>query len=873
MADVITRFKLETTQYDSKLRDASKGLADIVRQASLAGNEFGKFTQKSVESARALGNIQTSSSNAKDKVKELVGAFNDVARQYNVLTKEQQQSDFGKALAESMIKLKGRIGEAKQEMMSMGSAMSSGGGIGGGLGNLNGLLGQFGSQLGINTSLLSSFSAGSLTAATGVGAAAMAIGAATKALADYNRELARQDQITSVTTGLKGADADKMTDAARSISKVYGTDFREVINAANVLMTQFGQSGDDAIQLIKRGMQGMIQGDGPKLLQLIQQYAPSFRDAGIEASQLVAIIQNSEGGLFTAENMNAIVMGIKNVRLMKDTTKKALQEIGVDAEAMSQKLNDGTMTVFDALKEISSQLENVGSGSQAAGQVMQDIFGRQGTAAGTNLAKAIANLNLNLEETAIQTGEIGKAMAELEVATNNLENSLRDTFEVDNIDTMATKIETQLTKDLTELISLLGELKTIFMSAFGTETVSAIGTVLEGVWGLTKEVLYLGTGVLELYRVIKAFTGIEIGGGGGSGWVDKMKQTITEHMTNPQSVLPEVVVYPRTSRTTGGGGHRGRGGGGGNKTPKTEEQLNNEQIAKLTREFEKASEDRRKAIQEEIKALQDRNFEIKTYQDLATGKVKERSPLEQGEGAMSITDSFMRDVETALKSPAAIAPDSIITPLQQMEEELQRLIELRDRAFTSEGWQLGNYSVQQQQQRIANYKGEGKDKDKKEEKSVSQGVSQLAGSMNQMVSGMEQLGMEIPDDIKGVVSGIQGVTTILTGIASIVSAIEVIVGATSFIPGLAGGGVIHAATGVNVVPGNHTSGDMVPAMLNSGEVVLNRAQTNNIASILEGGGTQRVTVEGVISGENIRLAMRNNGLRSGRGEYVTTRRM
>ena len=60
MADVITRFKLETTQYDSKLRDASKGLADITRQASLAGNEFGKFTQKSVESARALGNIQTS---------------------------------------------------------------------------------------------------------------------------------------------------------------------------------------------------------------------------------------------------------------------------------------------------------------------------------------------------------------------------------------------------------------------------------------------------------------------------------------------------------------------------------------------------------------------------------------------------------------------------------------------------------------------------------------------------------------------------------------------------------------------------------------------------------------------------------------------
>ena len=123
MADVITRFKLETTQYDSKLRDASKGLAEYTRLASMAGNEFGKFTQKNVEAARAFGQISTSATNSKDKVKELVSAFNEVAKQYNVLTKEQQQSDFGKALAESMTTLKRRISDAKQEMNSTGGVM------------------------------------------------------------------------------------------------------------------------------------------------------------------------------------------------------------------------------------------------------------------------------------------------------------------------------------------------------------------------------------------------------------------------------------------------------------------------------------------------------------------------------------------------------------------------------------------------------------------------------------------------------------------------------------------------------------------------------------------------------------------------------
>lgn len=125
MADVITRFKLETTQYDSKLRDAAKGLSEYTKQATMAGNEFGKFTQKNVEVARSFGNIATSATNSKDKVKELVGAYNDVAKAYNALTKDQQSSDFGKALAQSMNTLKGRISEAKTEMNGTSGVLDS----------------------------------------------------------------------------------------------------------------------------------------------------------------------------------------------------------------------------------------------------------------------------------------------------------------------------------------------------------------------------------------------------------------------------------------------------------------------------------------------------------------------------------------------------------------------------------------------------------------------------------------------------------------------------------------------------------------------------------------------------------------------------
>ena len=125
MADVITRFKLETTQYDSKLRDASKALAAYSKQAELAGKDFDKFTKEQADAARSMGSITTSATNAKDKVKELVSAYNEVAKAYNALTKEQQESDFGKAMAASLQQLQGRIRDAKAEMTSTGGVLDS----------------------------------------------------------------------------------------------------------------------------------------------------------------------------------------------------------------------------------------------------------------------------------------------------------------------------------------------------------------------------------------------------------------------------------------------------------------------------------------------------------------------------------------------------------------------------------------------------------------------------------------------------------------------------------------------------------------------------------------------------------------------------
>ena len=123
MADVITRFKLETTQYDSKLRDAAKGLKEVAHQAELGGKGFTGFNQKAIEAARSLGTIESGANNTKDRLKDLVGSFNDAAKAYNNLSKEQQQSDFGKAMAQSLEQLQVRIKDTKQELYGLGNTV------------------------------------------------------------------------------------------------------------------------------------------------------------------------------------------------------------------------------------------------------------------------------------------------------------------------------------------------------------------------------------------------------------------------------------------------------------------------------------------------------------------------------------------------------------------------------------------------------------------------------------------------------------------------------------------------------------------------------------------------------------------------------
>ena len=880
MAEVITRFKLETTQFDSKLRDASKGLSEFSRQAKEGGSGFTNFSQKAVESARALGTIASGATNAKDKLKDLVGAYNDAARVYNKLSQEQQQSDFGKNLANSISQLKDRITETKNEIYGLGNATK------GGFGQFGSIVDDLGHKIGLSGNLTEMLTSKTALLTGAIGAGTTAVIAATKAWADYNSELAKQSQITTVTTGLKGDNADQMTDSARALAKVYGVDFRDAINTANTLMTQFGKTGEESIQLLSDGMQGMILGDGQKLLTMIQQFAPSFRDAGISAEQLVAVIHNSEGGLFSEQNMNAILMGIKNIRLMTKSTSDALAELGIDGEEMSRKMSDGSMTVFEALRQVAEAIEGTRAGSQAAGQVMQAVFGRQGAMQGMKLGRAIAELNLNLEDTKRQTGEVGDQYKKLYEANRELEKAMHDAFGYNGWEVMAVSIKTTLVEALTNTVDYINDIKSAWNSLMslmgrGTPQKPPSQPQPDGTyWETTdKDGKILASG--------RWLNGQQVQTGAGEVVVTAPRPSKTK---TPKTKTPK-----RTSA--------------GSKVEKTEEQLNTEAINKLTNEYIKASESRREAIRKEIAELQDKNKKIQELKNQALGKTEEVDleklfPTQKVEGeSMTLGEQMMAGIQAGMAAKAQDADEQTLKTLLEtmmtngiegINIPTDRLLEkiLGDGAdIPDEYWQslvdeinakLKELGIEPIKIDLKTGNIEKVTDDSKEMtkswKSAASAISSVGSAMSSIEDPAAKIAGIIAQAIASIALGFSemigkdisskgnvwyGIAAAAAGIAAMASAISQIHSVT----GYAQGGIIK---------GNSYSGDNIGGIvdgsqfvgLNAGEVVLTKAMQGNLASQLqENGNGMRLTA--TVSGEQIVLVANRHLKRAGKGELVT----
>lgn len=242
-------------------------------------------------------------------------------------------------------------------------------------------------------------------------AGVVGVGMTFKWFYDYNKGLMEATRLTKEFTGYTGEALETMRNSIAATADTMGKDFKDVLGTADNIMANFHLSGEQAMDVINKGFASGADLSGD-MLQKIQQYAPTFHDAGISADQMVAIIQQTRSGIFSDKGLDIIDMASKKIREMSSGTASSLDAIGISSKQVQEDLAKGTKSTFDVIQEVSTKMKNFGADSQQVGDVLKNVFGKQGAQAGIQLIEQLDTMSTSLDEVKKQTGTWGDVQLE-----------------------------------------------------------------------------------------------------------------------------------------------------------------------------------------------------------------------------------------------------------------------------------------------------------------------------------------------------------------------------------------------------------------------------------------------------------------------------
>ena len=254
-------------------------------------------------------------------------------------------------------------------------------------------------------------------------------GVAVKWFFDYNKGIEEATRLTREFLGLTGDNLKAMRSEIQATADTYGKDYKEVLEAVDVLTAQYGIDAGEALNIVNDGLQSGADLNGDMIAQ-IKQYAPAFRDANIGAKELVGSIHQTRSGIFSKEGMDLIQMGSKKIREMSDKTAQSLDGIGISSKKIQEELRNGTKSTFDVIKLVSTKLKDMPQNSKEVGNVLKDVFGRQGANAGLKMIEQLDTMNVDLDKLKETTGEYGKKMNEQREANEELNKTMAALFDM-----------------------------------------------------------------------------------------------------------------------------------------------------------------------------------------------------------------------------------------------------------------------------------------------------------------------------------------------------------------------------------------------------------------------------------------------------------
>lgn len=368
-------------------------------------------------------------------LKQLRAQLSNATKKYDEMAKAEREGAKGQALAKHINEITDKLKLAEEQtqryyrnvgnyynsMLDLAAdlqhvvPMGGGGGVGEGINSFANTVVNLGQNVkGIipNIKAFGSTLIGLATNPVFLGLAGVAgAGMAFKWWFDYNKGLMEATRLTREFTGYTGEALETMRNSIAATADTMGKDFKDVLATADNLMANYHLSGEEAMKVINDGFASGADLSGD-MLNKIQQYAPTFHDAGIGADQLVAILQQTRSGIFSDKGLDIIDMASKKIREMSSGTASSLDAIGISSKQVQEDLAKGTKSTFDVIQEVSTKMKNFGADSQQVGDVLKNVFGKQGAQAGIQLIEQLDTMSTRLDEVKKQTGAWGDVQLE-----------------------------------------------------------------------------------------------------------------------------------------------------------------------------------------------------------------------------------------------------------------------------------------------------------------------------------------------------------------------------------------------------------------------------------------------------------------------------
>lgn len=317
------------------------------------------------------------------------------------------------------------------------------------------------------------------------------------------------DAMANVAQNTKEVDPSKireLTENAITLRDTFGWEVNETMRAANMLMDQFGITGNEAFALIAQGAQNGLDKNGD-LLDSVNEYSVHYKQLGLTAEEFFNSLQNgTEAGTFSVDKLGDAMkeFGIR-VKDGSEGTITVFEGLGFKSLELTDAFNKGgaaakeaTQAVLQKLMEMPEGLDKNVAGVTLFGSMWEDL-GAEGIA-------ALSNINGAADQTAQTMDQIKEAKYA------DVGNQLSEIGRIIKMDFIAPLAETALpllkegltwVKDnLDTLLPVITGIGTAITTAFAINAISGfigtIGTLVTAVKGATTVAGALKAGMAAL---------------------------------------------------------------------------------------------------------------------------------------------------------------------------------------------------------------------------------------------------------------------------------------------------------------------------------------------------------------------------------------